>query len=89
MADHDFDAIASFVFSGVVFDWFSARFSTWHAGPDLFFLQGISEPDNITTPVRQHPLRRGKAVQQSRGSGVITDIHPAVAMKLSGRASSV
>ena len=82
--EHDFDEVATFVFSLVVFDWFSAESPSRDARSDPFFLQAISEPVSIIIPVRQCPLRHRQAVQQNRGPGVITELS-CYHEKLSGR----
>lgn len=68
-SEHDFDAVAAFVFLPVVFDRSLARSSSWNAGFYAAFLfQGIPKPAGVITPVSQHPLCIRKAAQQGSGT---------------------
>ncbi len=68
-SEHDFDAVAAFVFLPVVFDRSLVRSSSWNAGLYAAFLfQGIPKPAGVITPVSQHPLCIRKAAQQGSGT---------------------
>ena len=59
----------SLVFAGL-----AAYFPARDAGCDPLFLQGVAEPVGIITPVGEHPLGLGQAVEQCCRARVIADL---------------
>lgn len=72
--EHDFDAVAAFVATLVVFDGFVPGFTAWNARFYALFPQGIAEPVGVVATVGQQPLRFGKGVEQRSSPSIIADL---------------
>ena len=73
-AEHDLDAVATFVPAFVVLDGLLALLSTWDAGAYPFVFQRFSDPIGVIARIPEQPFDIGQAAHQWPRADVIADL---------------